>query len=160
MDAVPGRPGSATPGATRDWALYWRNRHLCFGACSLGHEQFRNLTSCARLSPEPGGRDLAEVALADLAMTRPETVRPHLGRYRLFDLFSNLASELGAPLRNRTVDLLLTMHAGFVRRRPAESCYGTSGRWSCLAGSGSVCRGLGALSLGLSLAPGLTAVPR
>jgi len=32
VDAVPGRPGSATPGATRDWALYWRNRHLCFGA--------------------------------------------------------------------------------------------------------------------------------
>jgi hypothetical protein len=42
---------------------------------------------------------------------------------------------------------LLTVQAGFVRRRPAGSCYGTSGRWSCLAGSGCVYRGLGALSL-------------
>jgi len=40
----------------------------CPAPCSLGREQFRDLTSCARLSPEPGGRDLAEVALADLAM--------------------------------------------------------------------------------------------
>ena len=38
-------------------------------AYSLGHEQFRDLTSCAGLSPEPGGRDLAEVALADLPMS-------------------------------------------------------------------------------------------
>ena len=37
----------------------------CPAPCSLGHEQFRDLTSCARLSPEPGGRDLAGVALAD-----------------------------------------------------------------------------------------------
>ena len=49
----------------------------CPAPCSLGHEQFRDLTGCAGLSPEPGGRDLAGVALADLAMTRPETVRPH-----------------------------------------------------------------------------------
>jgi hypothetical protein len=32
------------------------------------------------------------------------------------------------------------------------SCYGTSGQWSCLAGSDCVCCGLGALSLSLSLA--------
>ena len=40
VDAVPGRPGSATPGATRDWVLYWRDRHLCF-ACmtSLSHHR-------------------------------------------------------------------------------------------------------------------------
>jgi len=31
-------------------------------------EQFRDLTGCTGLSPGPGGRDLAEVALADLAM--------------------------------------------------------------------------------------------
>ncbi len=66
--------------------------------CSVGHEQFRDLTSCARLSPEPGGRDLAEVALADLAMTRPWTVRPHLGRYGLSGFFSNLACELESPV--------------------------------------------------------------
>ena len=29
-------------------------------------------------------------------------------------IFSNHAVLAGAPLRNRTVDLLLTMHAGFV----------------------------------------------
>jgi hypothetical protein len=52
----------------------------------------------------------------------------------------------------RTSDLLHAMPSGFVRRRPARSCYGTSGRRSWLAGSGCVCRGLGALSLGLSLA--------
>ena len=30
VDAVPGRPGSAAPGAARDWEMYWRDRHLCF----------------------------------------------------------------------------------------------------------------------------------
>jgi hypothetical protein len=30
-------------------------------------------------------------------------------------IFSNHSVLAGAPLRNRTVDLLLTMHAGFVR---------------------------------------------
>jgi len=29
MDVAPGRPGSATPGATRNW-VYWRDRHLRF----------------------------------------------------------------------------------------------------------------------------------
>jgi hypothetical protein len=104
VDAVPGRPGSAAPGATRDWVLYWRDRHLCFACMTslshhrasvwtretgrpdrdlpgigasrlrrphgagtslcrwqprparhsvLGHELFRDLTSCARLSPDP-----------------------------------------------------------------------------------------------------------
>ena len=48
----------------------------CPASCSLGHEQFRDLTNCARLSPEPSGRDLAKVALADLAMSRPETLVP------------------------------------------------------------------------------------
>jgi hypothetical protein len=31
------------------------------------------------------------VALADLAMTRPETVRPHQSLYSLSDLFLNIA---------------------------------------------------------------------
>jgi len=48
--------------------------------------------NCARLSPEPGGRDRAEVALADLAMTRPETVRPHQGLDRLSDFFLNMGT--------------------------------------------------------------------
>jgi len=85
-----------------------RPRHA-WHPVSLGREQFRDLMSCARLSPERGGRDLAGGALGDLAMTRPETVRPHQGLGRLSGFFSNLICELGATLRNRTVDLLLTM---------------------------------------------------
>ncbi len=42
-------------------------------------------------------------------MTLLETVRPHSGLYELFEFFSNIICELRAPLRNRTVDLLLTM---------------------------------------------------
>ena len=42
--------------------------------------------------PGPGGRDLAEVALVDLAMTRPGTVRPHQGLYRLSDIFLNIST--------------------------------------------------------------------
>ncbi len=74
-----------------------------------GYEQFWDLMGCARSSRKPGDRDLAGVALADLPMTRPETVRPHPGLYRISDFFLNIVCELGAPLRNRTVDLLLTM---------------------------------------------------
>jgi hypothetical protein len=55
-----------------------------------GRGQFRDLTSCVRLSPEPGGCDLAEVALADLTMTHPETVRPHQGLYGISDFFLNI----------------------------------------------------------------------
>ena len=50
VDAVPDHPGSATPGATRDWVLCWRDRHLCF-ACmtSLSHHR-ASATCCARLT--------------------------------------------------------------------------------------------------------------
>ncbi len=64
----------------------------CPAPCCLGHEQFRDLTSCARFSPEPSDRDLAKVALADLAMSRPETVSPHQGLYRLSDFFLNIGT--------------------------------------------------------------------
>jgi hypothetical protein len=43
---------------------------------------------------KPGGRDHAEVALADLPMTRTETVRPHPGLYGLSEFFSSLVCEL------------------------------------------------------------------
>jgi hypothetical protein len=130
VGTVPGRAGSAICGATRDWVLYWRDRHrrfacmaslshhrasatccarltdliaifwgqgrpgwgvrtaqprylavplpakACPAPCSLGHEQFRDLTSCARLSPAPGDRGLADVALAGLAMTRLRPLGP------------------------------------------------------------------------------------
>ena len=79
LTAVLGRP----PGAN---ALPLPAK-ACPAPCSLGHEQFRDLTSCARLSPEPSGRDLAKVALADLATSRPETVSPHQGLWRLSDFF-------------------------------------------------------------------------
>ena len=42
-------------------------------------------------------------------------------------IFSNHTVPAGAPLRNRTVDLLLTMHAGFVCCRRAGSDYRRSG---------------------------------
>ena len=60
--------------------------------CCLGHEQFRDLTSCARSSLEPSGRDLAKVALAHLAMSRPEIVSPHQSLYRLSDFFLNIGT--------------------------------------------------------------------
>jgi hypothetical protein len=49
---------------------------------------------CARSSPETGGRDLAEVALAD----PPMTVRPHSGLYRLLCFFSDIVVELRIPV--------------------------------------------------------------
>jgi hypothetical protein len=45
-----------------------------------------------------GGRDLAAVALADLPMTPPETVSPHLGVSRSSDLFLNIVCELRSPV--------------------------------------------------------------
>ena len=59
-----------------------------------------------------------------------------------------------APLRNRTVDLLLTMHAGFVRLRRIKSDCRSSEGSQCLGASRCVWRCLEALSLGLSLASG------
>jgi hypothetical protein len=91
-----------------------------------------------------------EVALAGLPVPCKQPLVP-TGVHGIFELFSNKAHLAGAPLRNRTVDLLLTMQPDTVWPRPAGSCYGTSGQRSCLAGSGIVCRSLGALSLGLSL---------
>ena len=61
-------------------------------------------------------------------------------------------SEPGAPLRNRTVDLLLTMHAGFVRWRRVGSDYRRPDGYWCLNTSHSVWCCLRSLSLGLSLA--------
>ena len=50
VDAVPGRPGSATPGATRDWVPYWRDRYLCF-ACMTSLSLHRASATCrARLT--------------------------------------------------------------------------------------------------------------
>ena len=46
----------------------------------------------------PAARDLAGVALADLPMTPSETVGPHPGLYKLFDIFSNLVCELRSPV--------------------------------------------------------------
>jgi hypothetical protein len=83
------------------------------------------------------------------------TIRPH-PELDIGEEFFELAVRAGATLRNRTVDLLLTMLAVFVWPRPVGLRYGTSGQRSSLAGSGSVCRGLRALSLGLSLTSGLT----
>jgi hypothetical protein len=66
--------------------------------------------------------------------------------------FSNYTVLAGAPLRNRTVDLLLTMHASFVWRCLVMSGYRRpEGSWR-LATSRCVCLRLGALSLDLSLA--------
>jgi hypothetical protein len=69
-------------------------------------------------------------------------------------IFSNHMVLAGAPLRNRTVDLLLTMHPGFVRWHLVESDYRRSKEVRCLASSCRVRRCLEALSLGLSLASG------
>jgi len=53
-----------------------------------------NSSGISRTTPDhprkPGGRDHADVALADLPMTRHETARPHQGRYRPSEFFSNI----------------------------------------------------------------------
>jgi hypothetical protein len=51
------------------------------------------------------------------------------------------------------------MPAGFVWRCLARSRFGTSGQWPCLAESGWICCGLGALSLGSSLVTGRFRAP-
>ena len=65
---------------------------------------------------------------------------------------SNYFSELEHCLRNRTVNLLLTMHAGFVRWCRAGSDYRRLGGYRRLGASRCVGCCLGSLSLGLSLA--------
>jgi len=66
------------------------------------------------------------------------------------DVFEKISLP-GAPLRNRTVDLLLTIHASFVRWRRVGSDRRRSKGLRCLTASGSVGRCLVPLSLGLSL---------
>ena len=74
------------------------------------------------------------------------------GRGQSYDRNRPLNCGNGAPLRNRTVDLLLNMHAVFVQRRRVGSGYRRSQGLRCLSTSCSVCHYLGSLSLGLSLA--------
>jgi hypothetical protein len=71
-------------------------------------------------------------------------------------IFSNYTVLAGAPLRNRTVDLLLTMHAGFAWRGRIKSDYRSSEGTRCLATSRCVCHCPEPLSLDLSLTSGLT----
>jgi len=61
------------------------------------------------------------------------------GTLSLSELFSIKAFSAGAPLRNRTVDLLLTVHAGSVGWRRVGSDYRWSEGLACLGSSGSVC---------------------
>jgi hypothetical protein len=66
-------------------------------------------TDCVESPPETGGRDLAEVALADPPLPPPGTIRPQPGPKNVYYFFRIIPLSCGAPLRNRTVDLLLTM---------------------------------------------------
>jgi hypothetical protein len=65
---------------------------------SLGYDSSGIPRTARDHSRNPGGCDLAEVALADLPMAPPGTVRPHHGLYRLFDFFSNISCELWSPV--------------------------------------------------------------
>ena len=69
-------------------------------------------------------------------------------------IFSNHTVLAGAPLRNRTVDLLLTMYAGFVWRGRARSGHRRSERYPCPPTSRYVGCCPGPLSLDLSLTSG------
>jgi hypothetical protein len=81
----------------------------CPAPCSPGHDSYGISRRIARHPRKPGGRDLTEVALSGPPMTHPDTIRPHQGPKIRSYFFSIIACELRAPLRNRTVDLLLTM---------------------------------------------------
>ena len=76
------------------------------------------------------------------------------GPQRTVQIFSNHIVLAGAPLRNRTIDLLLTLHAGSVGWRRVGSDYRRSEGLACLGALRSVCHCLRPLSLTSSLAPG------
>ena len=63
----------------------------------------------------------------------------HLILESILEIKIEIIRLTGAPLRNRTVDLLLTMHAGYVRWRRVASDYRRSARYRCLGTSCSVC---------------------
>ena len=92
----------------------------------------------------PGGAGMAwrdwrwRAASASCRQPLVPTGLPGLAR-----IFSNHTVLAGAPLRNRTVDLLLTMHAGFVRRRRIKSDYRSSEGSQCLSTSRCVGHSLG-----------------
>ena len=79
------------------------------GTVLPGYDRYGISRTMASHPRKPGGRDLAEVALSGPPMTHPDTIRPHPGPKMIPYFFSNITCELRAPLRNRTVDLLLTM---------------------------------------------------
>jgi hypothetical protein len=63
---------------------------------SLGYDSSGIPRTARDHARNPGGCDLAGVALADLPMAPPGTVRPHQGLGRLLDFFSSLVCELRA----------------------------------------------------------------
>jgi hypothetical protein len=117
----------------------------CFGAafgCRLGHG-----------TPVPQPADhLGDYRRSDPRRAPGIPLVP-TGIHDPFEYF-RIRPSTRAPLRNRTVDLLLTMHTGFVRRHRIRSGYRSSEGYRCLATSRCVGRCLGSLSLALSLAPG------
>ena len=56
-----------------------RYRPGTFPAPRPGHDSYRISRRMASHPRNPGGRDLAEVALSGPPMTHPDTIRPHQG---------------------------------------------------------------------------------
>jgi hypothetical protein len=88
-----------------------------------GYEQFRISWIAPDNPRKSGGRDHAGVALADLPATRPGAVRPHPALHGHYAFFRIVSLSWRAPLRNRTVDLLLTIGARSASR-PGTSAEG------------------------------------
>jgi hypothetical protein len=88
-----------------------------------GYEQFRISWIAPDNPRKSGGRDHARVSLADLPATRPGAVRPHPALHGHYAFFRIVSLSWRAPLRNRTVDLLLTIGARSASR-PGTSAEG------------------------------------
>jgi hypothetical protein len=100
---------------------------------SVGYDS----SGISRTAPDhpgkPVGCDLAEVALADLPMTPLGTVRPTQASAKYGAFFRIISSSWRAPLRNRTVDLLLTMERDSQFNQPTRNSVSASS-WKYVAG--------------------------
>jgi hypothetical protein len=130
-------------------ARWWPGLSARFPGCKRGA---RGLTGCPG-HPRSCRHGLAGMTLAGRPVPCGQPLVP-TGPQSRASGFSNHSVLAGAPLRNRTVDLLLTMHAGFVRLHRVGSDYRSPEGYWRLVTSHCVCHRLGPLSLGKSLVLG------
>ena len=118
-------PGHARPAPRRT------RRQAAATAPWLSHVQFTRVTWISlmpvrrRRPGKPGGCDLGAVALVDLPTPPMGPLGPTQAAARELNFFRVSSLTWRAPLRNRTVDLLLTMDSQQTcgQQRPRTGCY-------------------------------------